>query len=120
MKITLLCGGPSDEREISLISGNSVAQGLREAGHDVFISSIDVAICQTSDEVERAARAVLQRHEHAMAEQLIEGPELTVGLLEGEPLDPIRIVTKRAFFDYDAKYKAGHTEHHFDLNLPDE
>ena len=40
MKITVLCGGPSDEREISLISGNAVATGLRSMGHDVFVSDI--------------------------------------------------------------------------------
>jgi D-alanine-D-alanine ligase len=40
MKITVLSGGPGDEREISLISGKSVAAGLRESGHDVFVSDI--------------------------------------------------------------------------------
>lgn len=41
MRITVLCGGPSSEREISLISGNAVANALREAGHDVFVSDIN-------------------------------------------------------------------------------
>ncbi len=36
MKITVLYGGPSAERDISLISGQSVIDGLRQAGHDVF------------------------------------------------------------------------------------
>jgi D-alanine-D-alanine ligase len=55
-----------------------------------------------------------------MVERLIDGPELTVGLLEELPLDPIRIVAKRAFFDYEAKYKAeSGTEHRFDLGLPE-
>ncbi|HMO26726.1 MAG TPA: hypothetical protein PKB10_10695, partial [Tepidisphaeraceae bacterium] len=40
MKITVLSGGPGDEREISLISGESVATGLRDSGHDVFVSDI--------------------------------------------------------------------------------
>lgn len=40
MRITVLRGGPSAEREISLISGQAVAQGLREAGHDVFESDV--------------------------------------------------------------------------------
>lgn len=35
MNITVLCGGPSAEREISLISGQSVIDGLRHAGHNV-------------------------------------------------------------------------------------
>lgn len=40
MRTIVLRGGPSAEREISLISGSAVAQGLREAGHDVYESDI--------------------------------------------------------------------------------
>ena len=40
MKVTVLYGGPSDEREISLISGKAVIEGLQQAGHDVFASDI--------------------------------------------------------------------------------
>ena len=32
MKITVLYGGPSDEREISLISGKAVIEGLQRHG----------------------------------------------------------------------------------------
>ena len=40
MKVTVLLGGPSEEREISLISGKAVADALRKAGHQVFESDI--------------------------------------------------------------------------------
>jgi D-alanine-D-alanine ligase len=40
MRVTVLCGGPGDERAISLKSGAAVADGLRAAGHDVFVSDI--------------------------------------------------------------------------------
>ncbi|MDB5294538.1 MAG: ddl [Phycisphaerales bacterium] len=40
MKVTVLRGGPSAEREVSLVSGAAVAAGLREAGHDVFESDV--------------------------------------------------------------------------------
>lgn len=40
MRITVLCGGPSSEREVSLISGKGVAEALREAGHEVTVSDI--------------------------------------------------------------------------------
>lgn len=36
MKIAVLMGGDSSEREVSLRSGQAVAQGLREAGHEVL------------------------------------------------------------------------------------
>ncbi|MBK6735155.1 MAG: D-alanine--D-alanine ligase [bacterium] len=35
MRVAVLMGGDSSEREVSLRSGQAVAQGLREAGHDV-------------------------------------------------------------------------------------
>ncbi|MEZ0265414.1 MAG: D-alanine--D-alanine ligase [Phycisphaerae bacterium] len=40
MLVTVLYGGPSAEREVSLVSGRAVAQGLRDAGHTV--NEIDV------------------------------------------------------------------------------
>ena len=38
MRVTVLYGGPSAEREVSLISGKAVIDGLRTMGHDVFAS----------------------------------------------------------------------------------
>ena len=43
MRITLLCGGPGPEREVSLIGGRAVAAALREAGHDVHAADISPA-----------------------------------------------------------------------------
>src|SRR5205085_4306959 len=40
MKVTVLFGGPSAEREVSLVSGRAVIEGLRSAGHDVFPSDV--------------------------------------------------------------------------------
>ncbi len=40
-KVTVLMGGPSSERQVSLASGASVSMGLREAGYEV--ETVDVA-----------------------------------------------------------------------------
>ncbi|MGD0540387.1 MAG: D-alanine--D-alanine ligase [Tepidisphaeraceae bacterium] len=40
MKITVLYGGPSAEREVSLVSGRAVIDALRGMGHDVFASDV--------------------------------------------------------------------------------
>ena len=40
LRVTVLAGGPSAEREISLASGNAVADALRERDHDVFLADI--------------------------------------------------------------------------------
>lgn len=222
MRITVLYGGPSDEREVSLVSGKAVAQGLRDAGHTVtefdvrpetleqaltipadvvfpvlhgtwgedgqlqailearkipFVgsgsaasslgmnkvatkkawelaglptppyrvvtsvhdpipdepcvvkaiasgSSVDVFVCkgsaegQVNEQARAAVAAVLSRHDSALVEKFISGPELTVGLLEERALAPIRIVPKSGQFDYDAKYKRNDTLHLFDTGLP--
>jgi D-alanine-D-alanine ligase len=39
-RVAVLMGGPSAEREVSLVSGKACAEGLRQAGHDVY--EIDV------------------------------------------------------------------------------
>lgn len=221
MKVTVLYGGPSAEREVSLVSGQAVIDGLKSMGHEVFGSdvsptnlsgldqpcdvifpvlhgqfgesgelqeilesrnlpfvgsgssasrlgmdkvatkrawekaglptppykvvnkgdpmpeiegscvvkaidsgsSIDVYLCKAPAEAPAQARtaieALLAKHGKALVEKFVKGPELTVGLLEEQPLAPIRIVPKSEFFDYHAKYKASDTEHRFDLGLPE-
>ena len=218
MRVTVLYGGPSAEREVSLVSGKAVIEGLKSAGHEVFGSdvsptdlsgldrpadvifpvlhgefgesgelqeileqrklafvgsgshasrlgmdkiktkqawekaglptppwrrldasnagaleevgapcvvkaissgsSIDVYVCKTMDEAKSACDKIRVRQDAALIERFIQGPELTVGLLEEKPLAPIRIVPKRGFFDFEAKYKAADTEHRFNTGLP--
>jgi len=221
MKVTVLFGGPSAERSVSLVSGQAVIDGLTSMGHDVFGSdvsptnlagldhpadvifpvlhgqfgesgelqeilearglafvgsgsrasrlgmdkvatkrawekagiptpgyqvltpadrhcklldspcvvkaissgsSIDVFVCKNpqtcAEEARKAVDKILVSHGRALVEQFIDGVELTVGLLEEQPLAPIRIVAKGDFFDYKAKYYATDTEHLFDMGLP--
>lgn len=40
LRVTVLLGGPSAEREVSLQSGRAIAEGLRKRGHEVFESDI--------------------------------------------------------------------------------
>src|SRR5687768_9457776 len=40
MRVTVLYGGPSAEREVSLVSGQAVIDGLRAMGHEVFPSDV--------------------------------------------------------------------------------
>ncbi len=48
----------------------------------------------------------------ALAERCIVGEELTVAVLDGEPLPSIRIETPRVFYDYRAKYASERTEYY--------
>ncbi len=45
MKVAVLMGGPSSEREISLKTGRAVAQALRDLGHEVYELDLDEDLC---------------------------------------------------------------------------
>ncbi len=88
-------------------------------------SSLDVHVCKAAPEsppagAAAAIAAVLANHDQVLVEQFIDGPELTVGLIDEEPLAPIRIIPQAEFFDHHAKYAANDTEHRFDTGLPPE
>ena len=59
-----------------------------------------------------AAIALAQRHDGELViEQMIEGAELTVGILGDEALPSIRIVPPGEFYDYHAKYVSDDTQY---------
>ena len=50
MRVAVLMGGSSDERDVSLASGAQVAQALREAGHDVVAVDTVRGVLSAGDE----------------------------------------------------------------------
>ena len=54
-----------------------------------------------------------------IAEQFIEGVELTIGILGREALPAIRLETPRDFYDYEAKYVADDTRYILPCGLPE-
>jgi len=54
-----------------------------------------------------------------IAEQFVDGAELTIGVLGGEALPAIRLETPRDFYDYDAKYVADDTRYILPCGLPE-
>ncbi len=83
-------------------------------------SSVDTVIARDRHRFLHAVTAVVRKHSQAMIEELIEGPELTVGILGNRALPVIEIRTKREFYDYQAKYIDDDTEYLFDIDLPRE
>ncbi|MCH5279357.1 MAG: D-alanine--D-alanine ligase [Christensenellaceae bacterium] len=53
MKIAVLCGGRSNERDVSLSTGTTVARALRKSGHDVVIldACVGMELTCSPDEV---------------------------------------------------------------------
>jgi len=73
-------------------------------------SSVDVFICHDRDAL-RAAQQQLSTRATILAERYVNGRELTIGILNGQPLPIIEIVPQVAFYDYDAKYHSDATRY---------
>ena len=56
--------------------------------------------------------------DNLMAEEFIPGRELTVGVLGDRALAVTEITTLRDYYDFDAKYQAGGSQHVIPANLP--
>lgn len=74
-------------------------------------SSIGMAIVHTVDELKKAFTEAHKYDALVFAEELLQGPEYTVGLLASEVLPAIKLETDNAFYDYDAKYLSDETRY---------
>lgn len=79
-------------------------------------SSIGVVITQSADEVPRYS--TWPEGTDLMAEPMIPGRELTVAVLDGEPLTVTEITQGNAFYDYQAKYENGGSQHQLPADVP--
>jgi D-alanine-D-alanine ligase len=82
-------------------------------------SSVDLRICTTPQEVERARLELEPRRARVLAESFIRGRELTVGLIDGECLPIIEIRPREGTYDYEAKYHRDDTQYVLDPELPE-
>jgi len=80
-------------------------------------SSIGVHIVRQPEGLRTAVEDALSYGKQGLLEPFIAGRELTVGILDGEPLPVIELRPAHEFFDYEAKYQPGLTEHVFDVSL---
>jgi D-alanine-D-alanine ligase len=74
-------------------------------------SSYGVSRVFAAAELPGAVEAALALDDRALVEELIEGPELTVGVLAGRALPVVEIAPKDTWFDFEAKYSKGATEY---------
>lgn len=57
--------------------------------------------------------------DRVLVEPFIDGRELTVAVLDGEPLEVTEITSDRGFYDYEAKYAEGGSIHLIPAPVPD-
>lgn len=77
-------------------------------------SSVGVKIISGPKAAAEAANKCASEFGDCMTEEFIAGHEITVGLVDGQALPIIEIVTKTEFYDYYAKYIDDATEYLFD------
>jgi len=87
-------------------------------------SSVGVAIVTADgnygNPIGRDVEGPWQKFERLLAEPFIRGRELTVAVLGDEALAVTELQPKSGFYDFDAKYTEGMTEHVCPANVPDD
>ena len=81
-------------------------------------SSVGVRFVHDADERRTALEELGAVHDRLMAEALVEGRELTVGVVGETVLPPIEIVPAEGYYDFEAKYQRNDTEYRVDPPLP--
>jgi D-alanine-D-alanine ligase len=85
-------------------------------------SSVGVAIVKADsnygDPISRDATGPWQEFDSLLAEPFIKGRELTVAVLGGKSLCVTELKPKSGFYDFDAKYTDGLTEHICPADIP--
>ena len=74
-------------------------------------STIGISIARDQDQLKSGLDEALEHDELVLIEDFIKGDEVTVSVLNGEPLPIIKIVPKSGFYDYRSKYTPGETEY---------
>ena len=74
-------------------------------------SSIGLSVVNDLKSLPAALGKAFEYGQNAIVEEFINGRELTVGILDDEPLPVIEIVTKNKVYDYTAKYNDPETKY---------
>jgi len=94
-----------------------IKHAIGRIGYPLFIkptcegSSVGIARVHSEADIEAAAAVMREYGGNMLAERLIEGDEITVGMLGRHPLPSIHIVPAGGLYDYHAKYVAEDTRY---------
>ena len=86
-------------------------------------SSIGVVIVKSQDEMDNAAKEIFKYGNRMLAEQFIDGTELTLPIIGNDELTvlpDIEITSEREFYDYKAKYTNGLCHHIIPSRISDD
>ena len=109
--------GLATPRYVAWRPGHDLAAAIATVGYPAIVkpshegSSVGITRVFSADDLPAAIELATRYDGELLIEQLVEGDELTVGILDGAALPSIRIVPKGAFYDYHAKYVAEDTQY---------
>ncbi len=83
-------------------------------------SSVGLTFCQNENQLKDAIDLALKFSSKALIEKYIQGRELTVAVLDNQPLPIVEIKPKSGFYDYKSKYTSGMSEYICPAEIPDE
>jgi len=81
-------------------------------------SSIGVAFVDQAQKLTRAIKRAFDYDDVIIIERFIKGREITVGILNEQPLPVVEILPKKQFFDFQAKYVKGKSGYVVPARLP--
>ena len=117
-------GVPTPRYEL-LSAGTDFAAVAARLGLPIMVkpanegSSIGMTKVRRAEDLDEAYALAANHDPLVIAEQFIDGIELTGGILGREALPLIRLETPRDFYDYEAKYVADDTRYILPCGLPD-
>lgn len=76
-------------------------------------SSVGVYFCENEEEVKNA----LDKVKKPLIEDAIVGDELTVGVMNNEPMGVLRIIPKNKYYDFESKYAKGGSVHEYPAKI---
>ena len=74
-------------------------------------SSIGLSIAKDKNSLKEAIDKAFEYGDKILIEEYVSGRELTVGILDDEPLPAIEIITREGVYDYKAKYNDPQTKY---------
>ncbi|MBS0515474.1 MAG: D-alanine--D-alanine ligase [Proteobacteria bacterium] len=98
-------------------AGDNIGCAIDTLGMPVVVkpshegSSVGITRVRRETDLAAAVELATRYDGELVVEELIEGDEFTVGVLQGEALPSIRIVPKGEFYDYHAKYVSDETQY---------
>ena len=99
------------------VAGDDIGAAIARVGLPAVVkpshegSSVGITRVRAQSDLAEAVKLAARYDGELVIEQMIEGDEYTVGILQGEALPSIHIVPKAEFYDYHAKYVAEDTQY---------